>query len=64
VDQISVVCDAVNDTLTIISRNQMDVVPETSASSTWGIVALVVLLMSAFVILQYRNHASREVLGA
>ena len=62
VDQISVECDAVADTLTIISRNTMAIVPATPALSTWGIVVLAVLILSAFLALRHRDHAAREAL--
>lgn len=58
VDQISVVCDAVNDTLTIISRNQMAIAPSAvPAMSTWGMAALVVLILSTFLTLRHRSRA-------
>ncbi len=59
VDQISVVCDAVNDTLTIISRNVMEFAPSPVPMMPMsGIVVLVVLLMSTFMVLvQYRSRA-------
>lgn len=59
VDQISVTCDAINDTLTIVSRSEITLFAAVVPSmSPWGTVTLVMMVMTTGLALGYRQYRS------